>query len=55
MDLKSVQLSSEIPSDKSKLLRKAHSFLKSSFQVTAFFKLLEVGHLVIIVINFVYK
>ena len=33
MDLKSVQLSSEIPSDKSKLLRKAHSFLKVVFKL----------------------
>ena len=44
-----------IASDKSNSLRKVHFLLKSDFQVIAFFINLAVGHLVIIVVNFVYK
>ena len=44
-----------IASDKSNLLRKADFLQKSSFQVTAFSIPLEVGYLVIIPLNFVYK
>ena len=44
-----------IASDKSKLLRKVDFFLKSGFQIIAFFILLEIRYLVIIAINFVYK
>ena len=51
-DLKSCQ---EIASDISNLLKKVHFLLKSGFQVTAFFILLEVGYLATIVVNFVYK
>ena len=52
MDLKSCQL---IASHKSNLLRKVHFLLKSVFKVIAFFIIFEVGYLVIIVVNFVYK
>ena len=48
MDLKSYQL---ITSDKSSLLRKNLFPLKSSFQVMAFFILLEAGYLVKIVVT----
>ena len=41
--------------DKSNFLRKDDFLLKSGFQVIAFFIPLEVGYLVIIVVNFVYK
>ena len=51
-DLKSCQV---IASDKSNLLEKIDFLLKSGFQVIAFFILLEVGCLAIIVINFTYK
>ena len=51
-DLKSCQV---IASDKSNLMRKVDFLLKSSFQVIAFFMSLEVGCLVIIVVNFIYK
>ena len=52
-DLKSYQV---IASDKSNnLLRRLDFLLKSGFQVIAFFILLEVGYLVITVVNFVYK
>ena len=44
-----------IASDKSNLLRKVDFPLKSGFLVIAFFILLKVGYLVIIVLNFVYK
>ena len=37
------------------LLRKVDFLLESGFQVIAFFILLEVGYLVTIVVNFVYK
>ena len=52
MDLKVCQV---IASDKSNLLRQVYLFLKSDFQVTAFFIPLKVGYSVIIVVNFVYK
>ena len=51
-DLKICQV---IASDKSNLLRTADFLLKCGFQVKAFFILSEVGYLVIIVVNFVYK
>ena len=44
-----------IASNKSNLLRKIDFPLKSGFQVLAFFIPLEIGYLVIIVVNFVYK
>ena len=44
-----------IASNKSDLLRKVDFFLKNGFQVIAFSILLEVGHLAIIVVNFVDK
>ena len=44
-----------IASDKSNLLRKVDFLLKSCFQVIAFLIPLEIGYLVIIVVNFVYK
>ena len=44
-----------IASDKSNLLRKVEFLLKSGFQTIVFFIPLEVGFLVIIVVNFVYK
>ena len=52
MELKVCQV---IASDKSNLLRQVYLFLKSDFQVTAFFIPLKVGYSVIIVVNFVYK
>ena len=52
MDLKTCQV---LASDKSNLVRKVDFFLKNDFQVMAFSILLEVGYLVIIVVNFVYK
>ena len=52
MDLKICQV---LASDKSNLVRKVDFFLKNGFQVIAFSILLEVGYLVIIVVNFVYK
>ena len=36
-------------------LKSCHFLLKSDFQVITFFIILEVGYLVIIVLNFVYK
>ena len=42
-------------SDKANLLLKVDFPPKSDFQVIAFFILLEVGYLVIIVVDFVYK
>ena len=44
-----------ITSHKFNLLRKVDFLLESGFQVIAFFILLEVGYLVTIVVNFVYK
>ena len=52
MDLKSCQV---IASDKSNLLRKVDFLLKSGFQVIEFFTPLEVGSLLFIVVNSVYK
>ena len=51
MDLKSCQV---IASDKSNLQRQVDFFLKNSFQVNIFV-LLDVGYLVTIVVNFMYK
>ena len=51
-DLKSCQL---IAFDKSNLQRIAHFLPKSDFHIVAIFILLEVGYLVTIVMNFVYK
>ena len=51
-DLKGCQL---IAPDKSSLQRKADFFLKSGFQVIAFYILLEEGYLVASVLNFVCK
>ena len=51
-DLKSCQL---IAFDKSNVQRIAHFLPKSDFHVVAIFILLEVGYLVTIVMNFVYK
>ena len=42
-------------SEKSNLLRKVDFLLKSGFQDIVFFVRLEVGYLVIIFVNFVYK
>ena len=42
-------------SEKSNLLRKVDFLLKSGFQDIVFFIRLEVGYLVIIFVNFVYK
>ena len=42
-------------SEKSNLLRKVDFLLKSVFQDIVFFIRLEVGYLVIIFVNFVYK
>ena len=44
-------MSSNIASDKFKLLRKVDFLLKSGFQVIAFFIILEVGYLVAILVN----
>ena len=48
-------LSTNSFSDKSNLLRKVDFLLTSVFQVLAFFIPLEVGYLVLIVVDFVYK
>ena len=51
-DLKSWHL---ITSDRYNLPTKVQFLLKSGSQLKAFFVLLKVGHLIAIVINFVYK
>ena len=50
-----LKISQVIAHDKSNVLRKVDFLLKCGFQVIAFFILLEVGYLVIIVVNFVSK
>ena len=50
-----LKVCSIIASDKSNLLRKDNFLLESGLQVTVFLILLEVGYLVTVVLNFVYK
>ena len=52
---KNLKICQVIDSDKCNLLTKVDFVLKSGFQVTAFFISLEVGCLIIIVVNIVYK